>query len=177
DGEREYWRAIVAAEPSRLPVDQAGGEERNTVGTVRTVSVVLGEDETRSLLQEVPAAYRTQIGDVLLTAVLEAFAEWTGREELLIDLEGHGREDLFTGVDLSRTVGWFTTIYPVRLQRGAGGPGEALKAVKEQLRRVPNRGIGYGLLRYVRDEEMDSSAGGSFNYLGPFDQVGGGASL
>jgi amino acid adenylation domain-containing protein/non-ribosomal peptide synthase protein (TIGR01720 family) len=169
--ELTYWRRVVEPGSSPLPVDHPGGEDRNTVETTRTVSVVLGEEETRALLQEVPAAYRTQIGDVLLTAVVEAFSEWTGRDDLLIDLEGHGREDLFEGMDPSRTVGWFTTIYPVRLTRVAGGPGEALKAVKEELRRVPSHGIGYGVLRYLRGEELRSEAQVSFNYLGQFDQV------
>src|SRR5262249_24139211 len=130
DGQLEHWRGVVAGSSARLPVDHAAGEERNTVGTSRTVSVVLDEAQTRALLQEVPAAYRTQIGDVLLTALVDAFAPWTGRDDLLVDLEGHGREDLVEAVDLSGTVGWFTSIYPVRLRRMPGGPGEALKAVK-----------------------------------------------
>src|SRR5262249_22044506 len=93
--ERAHWRAVVEAPADRLAVDHEGGAERNTVGTTRSVSVVLGEAETRALLQEVPAAYRTQIGDVLLTALVEAFAPWTGRDDLLVELEGHGREELF----------------------------------------------------------------------------------
>jgi amino acid adenylation domain-containing protein/non-ribosomal peptide synthase protein (TIGR01720 family) len=173
DGELEYWRAVAAAPKAGLPVDHPGGDERNTVGTSRTVSVVLGEAETRALLQEVPAAYRTQIGDVLLTALVEAFAPWTGREDLLVELEGHGREELFEGADLSRTVGWFTTIYPVRLSRVAGDPGQVLGGVKEQLRRVPNRGIGYGLLRYLSGQDLRSGADVAFNYLGQFDQLAG----
>src|SRR5262249_5449426 len=69
---------------------------------------------------------------------------------LLIDLEGHGREEILDGVDLSRTVGWFTSLFPVRLDlTGVTSPGEALKSIKEQLRRIPHRGIGYGLLRYL----------------------------
>src|SRR5205823_864743 len=140
-------------------------------GTARIVSTVLGEDETRALLNEVPAAYRTQIQDALLTAVVEAVSDWTGDDEVVLDLEGHGREDLFEGADLSRTVGWFTTMYPVRLRRTRGGAGEALKAVKEQLRRVPQRGIGYGVLRYLGGEALETVAEVSFNYLGQFDQA------
>ena len=72
---------------------------------------------------------------------------------MLVDLEGHGREEVVDGCDLSRTVGWFTTIFPVLLElSNSSGPGETLKSIKEQLRRVPNRGIGYGLLRYLRAE-------------------------
>jgi non-ribosomal peptide synthase protein (TIGR01720 family) len=141
--------------------------------------VALDEEETRALLQDVPAAYGTEINDVLLTALAQSLERWTGAPELLVDLEGHGREDLFDDVDLSRTVGWFTTIYPVRLDlRALYGPGEALKAVKEQLRRIPRRGIGYGLLRYLSTGEAVQTRLGalprpeiSFNYLGQFDAM------
>jgi non-ribosomal peptide synthase protein (TIGR01720 family) len=141
--------------------------------------VGLDEEETQALLQEVPTAYGTEINDVLLAALVEAVAEWTGRQQLSVALEGHGREDLFDGVDLSRTVGWFTTIYPVFLDlEEAEGPGEVLKAVKEQLRAVPRRGFGYGVLRYLtQDESVAAHLDAlpwpqvSFNYLGQFDHV------
>jgi len=113
----------------------------NTVAAANTVSVSLNQKETQALLQ-VPKAYNTQINDVLLTALVQAFAEWTG-ERTLLDQEGHGREDVFD-VDLSRTIGWFTTIFPVVLElEEASHPSDALKAVKDQLR-IPNRGLGYG---------------------------------
>ena len=103
----------------RLPVDYAGGA--NTEASARTVSVSLSVGETRALLQEVPQAYRTQINDVLLTALVQAFTPWTGSCTLLVELEGHGREEIFEDVDLSRTVGWFTTVFPVLLEvEGAG---------------------------------------------------------
>ncbi len=98
----------------------------------------------------------------------------------MLDLEGHGREPLGEEtVDVSRTVGWFTTIFPVRLEvRTSAGPGEALKAVKEQLRRIPNRGLGYGLLRYMthdatieRQLRTCGRADLVFNYLGQLDQA------
>ncbi|HJX26333.1 MAG TPA: condensation domain-containing protein, partial [Thermoanaerobaculia bacterium] len=125
--------------------------------------------------QEAPQAYNTQINDILLAALALAFQDWTGSPSLRVDLEGHGREDIFPDVDLTRTVGWFTTVYPVVLDLSrTQGLGEALKEVKEQLRRVPRGGIGYGLLDY--DVEADWFAGLptpeiSFNYLGQFDQV------
>ena len=109
--------------PDPLPVDHEEGRGRNTVATARHVSVTLDQGETRALLQEAPAAYRTRIGDLLLTALLEAFRPWTGSDTLLVDVEGHGREDLLAGVDLSRTVGWFTTIFPVRLAWTGAGRG------------------------------------------------------
>src|SRR5205085_6744284 len=167
------WRAMLEGGPDPLPADEAG--TRDTVGASATVWSEMDEDLTRALLRDVPGIYHTQIPDVLLTALVEAFAGWTGRDRLLVEVEGHGREDLFEGVDVSRTVGWFTTAYPVRLLRAPGGPGERLQAVKEQLRSVPERGIGYGLLRELdpRGREWCRHPGAevSFNYLGQFDQV------
>src|SRR5262249_12293204 len=149
--ERSYWLEQPWTRVSPLPVDCAEGD--NSVASSRTVVVSLSVEETQALLQQVPEAYRTQINDVLLTAVAQAFAEWTGARTLLVNLEGHGREEILENTDLSRTVGWFTTIFPVLLDlAGTSHPGEALKTIKEQLRRIPNRGIGYGLLRYLRED-------------------------
>jgi len=111
---------------------------------------------------------------VLLTALVQAFAGWTGSRALLLELEGHGREDVLEGVDITRTVGWFTTIFPMLLQlEHAHTPAEALKSVKEQLRSVLKRGIGYGVLRYLsQDTEVTEKlralpqAEVCFNYLG-----------
>jgi non-ribosomal peptide synthase protein (TIGR01720 family) len=154
-----------------LPVDFPGGSNRESMSA--TVSVALTSDETLALLQEVPKAYRTQINDVLLTALAESLSEWTGGSEVLIDVEGHGREEIFEGSDLTRTVGWFTTIYPVLLDLdGCSEPGDRLKHVKEQLRRIPNRGIGYMVLRFLGGLELGPARSQVlFNYLGQLDSV------
>ncbi len=180
DDEREYWaREIDRADPA-IPVDAQGP---NTVASTRSVTVRLDPADTRALLQDVPGVYRTQINDVLLSALGQVLGQWTGRERVLIDLEGHGREELFAGVDLSRTVGWFTTMYPVALAAASETDwGAVLKSVKEQLRAIPRRGLGYGALRYLTGTDVLS--GGptaqpqtSFNYLGHFDWSGGGNGL
>ncbi len=104
--------------------------------------VALSEEETQALLTEVPQAYHTQINEVLLTALVQAFARWTGQPSLLVHLEGHGREDLFEEVDLSRTVGWFTSLMPLVLTLPEDqGPGEAFKGIKEQLRAFPRTAL------------------------------------
>ena len=103
---------------------------------------------------------------------------WRGPSPLLVNMEGHGREEILEGVDVSRTVGWFTSLYPILLELDEQDqPGEALKSIKEQLRAIPQRGIGYGLLRYlcadtqvVEQMRRLSEAELSFNYLGQFDQ-------
>jgi non-ribosomal peptide synthase protein (TIGR01720 family) len=173
--ERDYWRALASQPTRRLPRDHAAGA--NIVESARTIQVALSVEETQALLTGVPAAYRTQINDVLLTALVQAVGAWSGEARLLLDLEGHGREDLFAEVDLTRTVGWFTTLYPVLLDlRDVTGVGAALQAVKEQLRQVPQRGIGYGVLRYLAaDAALQAlpAAEIKFNYLGQVDQVVG----
>jgi len=173
--ECNYWLQATDRTVS-LPLDNPDGN--NTVATANSVLVALSGAETRALLQEVPATYRTQIDDVLLTALVQTFNQWTKGNSLLVDLEGHGREAIAHHLDLSRTVGWLTTIFPVLLTlEDISQPGEALKAIKEQLRSVPQRGIGYGVLRYlsqdpsVRAQLRIPQAQVRFNYLGQFDRV------
>ncbi|MCA1634008.1 MAG: amino acid adenylation domain-containing protein [Acidobacteria bacterium] len=183
-GELDYWlRETPEAAP--LPTDFEGGA--NTEGAAGRLRLVFDDEETRALLQDVPAVHHTQINEALLAALVEGFAAWTGERSLLVNMEGHGREDVVEGSDLSRTVGWFTTHFPLRVDLGpAGNVGASLRLVKERLRGVPQRGIGYGLLRYLcgDDESMRllSSAPApapevSFNYLGQFDQLFDGSLL
>jgi amino acid adenylation domain-containing protein/non-ribosomal peptide synthase protein (TIGR01720 family) len=150
--ELDIWLASAAA--PRLPLDDLAGRAANTVASSRTISATLSVEETRVLLHEVPRAYRTLTEEVLLTALTDAFAPWLGEPVLLVDLEGNGREASFTGISLARTVGWFTSMFPVLLDlRSVEEPGAALKAVKERLRRVPDAGLGYGVLRYLSQDE------------------------
>ncbi|MFZ5915511.1 MAG: condensation domain-containing protein, partial [Chloroflexota bacterium] len=175
--ELDHWLAVAENGVAHLPLDRAGGS--NLEKSQRSVRVSLTAQETETLLREVPATYGTEINDALLAALAQALARWTGCRAVLVELEGHGREDLFEDVDLSRTVGWFTAAFPVSLDlEDATGPGEALMTIKEQLRRVPHRGIGYGLLRYLsHDETIRQRLAAlpwpevSFNYLGQVDQA------
>ncbi|MBW4592042.1 MAG: amino acid adenylation domain-containing protein [Brasilonema angustatum HA4187-MV1] len=153
----DYWQDSMQFPTASLPLDYTAVAQDNTVASSQIVSAYLSVEQTRALLQDVPSAYNTQINDVLLTALVQTFTRWTSSPSLLIDLEGHGREDLFEDVDLSRTVGWFTSIFPVLLKlENQNNLGEVLKSVKEQLRRIPNKGIGYGILRYLSIDESDS---------------------
>ncbi|MGA5036763.1 non-ribosomal peptide synthase/polyketide synthase [Streptomyces capoamus] len=174
DHELPYWQQAVDTEDVPAP---APGD-----GPAATVSVELGEEDTTALLRSAPTAYRTRVNDVLLAALALALARWTGRDRVRLDLEGHGREDLLDGVDLSRTVGWFTTVYPVALQvpdPGDLGPDRdwrsLVKSVRRQLRAVPGNGIGFGALRTFGPPEVRERLGGAahsqvvFNYLGQWD--------
>lgn len=146
--------------------------EENLACDSKSLSVSLSAEETRSLLREAPKAYQTQINDLLLAALAESIAWSTGDRRVVIDLEGHGREDLFEGIELSRTIGWFTTHYPVLLDvRDVFDAGAVIKKVKEQLRRIPQQGISYGALKYLRgggEKPLTPLIG--FNYLGQVDQ-------
>ncbi|HEU4452938.1 MAG TPA: amino acid adenylation domain-containing protein, partial [Longimicrobium sp.] len=175
DAEIPFWTDPARSGAGSIPVDLAEGT--NAWADARHLSVTLSEEETGALLREVPGVYRTQVNDALLAALGRALAGWTGSERVLLDVEGHGREDLFDGLDLSRTVGFFTTLYPVLLDlSGAEGPGGALKAAKEQLRAIPGRGIGHGALRWLHPDAgvrealaAVPAAGVHFEYLGQVD--------
>jgi amino acid adenylation domain-containing protein/thioester reductase-like protein/non-ribosomal peptide synthase protein (TIGR01720 family) len=175
DAQIPYWLGARRSEIGELPNDFADGE--NLEGGARTVRVGLDEDESRAFLQEAQRAYSTRPDDLLMAALGLAWSDWTGRSAVQIDLESHGREDLLPSVDLSRTVGRFTTEYPVLVE--IADPEDlagCIKSVKEQLRTVPNHGIGYGLLKHLRvDEDLARRFAAlprsplSFNYLGQVD--------
>ena len=155
------WRDQLRDEPmfGSRPLDAA----RDTVGTARTRRVSLPAELTAPLLADVPAAYHGSVNDVLLAALARAVNRWRGRGEVLVELEGHGREEqVACGVDLSRTVGWFTSTYPVALA-ATDDAGELVKLVKERLRSLPDNGIGHGL---VRDQLTGPTPQLLFNYLG-----------
>ncbi|MEU4776731.1 amino acid adenylation domain-containing protein [Micromonospora sp. NPDC023633] len=180
--EARHWRSAVPREVSSLPRDGAVASGRSTHGDMGQFHSVVSRDTTRALIEEVPDVYRTQVNDVLMTALALAFGTWTGSPRLLVDLEGHGREPLFDDVDLTRTVGWFTSIFPVHLDLpDPADIGGCLIAAKETLRAVPRRGIGFGLLRHVCSDEhrIDDlpQAEVLFNYLGRIDTPSGGDAL
>ncbi|QXQ17214.1 non-ribosomal peptide synthetase [Pseudomonas tolaasii] len=178
--ELSLWQAQLAGPAVELPVDRAQGSLRNR--DADTVSVRLDAEHTRQLLQQAPSAYRTQVNDLLLTALARVLCRWSGHDSALIQLEGHGRETLFDEIDLTRSVGWFTSAYPLRLTPQAE-QGASIKAIKEQLRGVPHKGLGYGVLRYLADDPTRQTlqalpqAPITFNYLGQFDQSFGADAL
>ncbi|MFI8716265.1 condensation domain-containing protein [Stenotrophomonas sp. NPDC077464] len=150
---------------------------------VTTITVHLDATSTDLLLRRLPAAYNTGINDALLTALAMAFVRWNGIPRLLVELEGHGRDDLAEALDISATVGWLTSRHPVRLPDASGQPpGALLATVKDALRSVPGPGISYAALRYC---SSDSAVRGrmaalaqpqvSFNYMGQVARAAPGA--
>ena len=175
--EREYWLAASRQQLASLPRDLAVRSTNNQ--STRVVSRSLNEAETLALIREVAPACRASHEELLLSSVISAVAKWMGSSKVLIDLEGHGRADLFSDLDVSRTVGWFTSIYPVVFEVPNGeSPCQVLKAIKRQFRHVPHKGLGYGLLRYMHPDDDACrclrdlpQAEISFNYLGQLDHV------
>jgi amino acid adenylation domain-containing protein/non-ribosomal peptide synthase protein (TIGR01720 family) len=175
--ELDYWRNVVAGRAASLPLDFVRGE--NTVGSADSVQLNLGEEQTQALIRSAAQAYRMQVPEVLLAALLCTLSDWSSEPSLLLEMEGHGREDVSDQLDLTRTVGWFTTMFPLRLGTTLNGePGQVLKCVKEQVRNVPQKGLGYSLLRYLHGNQQVREALQprkpveiSFNYLGHLDQV------
>lgn len=179
-----YWRHVSGGSSTLIPIDLSLSQG-NFESAARTVSVSLSQDETRALLQIVPKTYWAQINEILLTALGQSFHTWIGTTDLLVDVEGHGREDIAETIDLSRSMGWFTTIFPVRLNLlSTEQLEESLKKVKQHVRQMPQRGLGYGVLRYLSENPVEREtlrslpqASVSFNYLGQFDQVLAGSTL
>ncbi|MBW4483051.1 MAG: amino acid adenylation domain-containing protein [Tildeniella torsiva UHER 1998/13D] len=170
--ELTIWQSHLQSVSPSIPVDVTEGS--NAIASAQTLTVELTAVETQVLLQVVPQAEQAHINEVLLTALAQAFQPWTDQPVLLIDIEGHGREGLFSPVDLSRTVGWFTTVYPVCLPLQTTTWSATLAAIKAQFQQIPHHGLGYGVLRYLTTDSPIASlpqAQVKFNYLGQFDQV------
>ncbi|MBO9203419.1 MULTISPECIES: amino acid adenylation domain-containing protein, partial [Niastella] len=171
--QQPYWEATRNIS-SLLPVDKPhSGIIRKK--DIRSYGIALDEQHTRQLLQTVPRVYRTEINDVLLSALTRTLSKWSKQQQILIGMEGHGREVINDKTDLSRTTGWFTTLYPLLLQAPAQDEAsEWLMSIKEQLRQVPDKGIGYGVLKYLNKTAALQAADNwqiAFNYLGQLDNI------
>lgn len=176
DNEIQYWQNLSARSYEKIQYDNNGtnNEER-----MQTHNTLLSEEYTSKLLFKVHHAYNTEIGDLLLSALFYTFKKIFSVISIKVDLEGHGREDVFSKVDISRTIGWFTSIFPFYLEIPSSEKlDDLIKVTKENIRNIPNRGFGYGLLKYLNSSkprgellrsEYDSEV--RFNYLGRFDNI------
>lgn len=167
-----YWMAVNTLDSGRIPRDFAGGD--NLSGSARTTRRHLTSEDTQILLQQVSVNCHLRPNEILLCALAQVLTNWTGRPQARIDVESHGREPLFDDVDLSRTVGWFTSVFPTVLR---GMPSERndelLRDNKALLRRIPRGGIGYGVLRWLTGDGATRArlaaaplSDVAFNYLG-----------
>ncbi len=175
--EHLYWQQVIQGAKAIEAGEITFPAGKNTEQITHTISGTLSVQETEALLRQLPQVYHARTHEILLCALTQVWCDWTGRNEVFIALENHGREPLFHDVDLSRTIGWFTALFPVLLRLSPQqGPVEDVRRVKEQLRQIPNRGIGYGLLRYLVADQTIADAYETapepmlnFNYLGRFE--------
>jgi len=172
--EKEYWARLESMDIAGLPKDQ--DEPGNRVGDARSISFSLAEPDTEKLLTQVNEAFGTDINDILATAFGLAVHGVFAQEQVILGLEGHGRQEIIEDIDINRTIGWFTSVYPVRLDlRFRADLERQVKEIKESLHQVPNKGIGHGLLKYLTPAEYKTGLEFkqkpqvSFNYLGQFD--------
>ncbi len=169
-----YWKGLEQKEISKL---EKKSDKPSKLKDLKRVKVSLSKEETQRLLEKTNHAYNTEINDLLMSALSIGFNKWNGFENLLIRLEGHGRENISDEVDVTRTVGWFTSSYPVVLGYSQEGIGNHIKRTKEALRRIPNKGIGYEIIKYLTPDEHKQDCKFTlkpevnFNYLGQFDGV------
>ncbi|MGH8076528.1 MAG: amino acid adenylation domain-containing protein, partial [Lysobacter sp.] len=173
--ELPYWLEQAEAAPLAIAPDHVDAE-RPRQSSTRYASIELSEDQTRQLLRPCNEPYRTNINELLLASLylgLQAFGE---SDRLQVAVEGHGREPLFSRLDGSQTVGWFTSVFPLNFRIESRDIGAAIKCIKEQYRRIPRGGVGYGVLRYMaRDQALVHASRQEpqilFNYLGQFDSA------
>ncbi|NQF12990.1 tyrocidine non-ribosomal peptide synthetase TycA [Brevibacillus sp. HB1.3] len=170
-----YWENLESgARNAVLPKDyeSVGSKQKS----IRNIQVGLLAEETEQLLKQANSAYQTEINDLLLAALGLAVAEWSRLDQIVINLEGHGREDVIEHANVTRTIGWFTSQYPVLLDLSQiNHLPDHIKCTKENLRKIPNKGIGYETLKYMTEPEKRRALSFSlqpevtFNYLGQFD--------
>jgi amino acid adenylation domain-containing protein/non-ribosomal peptide synthase protein (TIGR01720 family) len=172
-----FWKSIEDADISSLSVDFELSEKDRIRKHQQTIGVTIEKDMTQNLLTLSHHAYNTDINDLLLTALAVAIYQWQGHCTVLINLEGHGREEIGKELDVSRTVGWFTTQYPVLLKLlDPRDISRCIIEIKERLRQIPQKGIGHGILQYLTPKEklqdltFNKKPAISFNYLGEFSK-------
>lgn len=170
-----YWKKLEEMKFSPLSANKI--TRASKLKDRKQVSVELSKEYTTKLLKEVNKAYNTDINDILLTTLGAALKDWTGKGRNCISMEGHGREAIMENVDVTRTIGWFTTVYPVVLDmENLDDISSMIMSTKEMLRQIPNKGFGYWVLKYMTDEENKQGLGFhsepeiSFNYLGQVDE-------
>jgi fengycin family lipopeptide synthetase D len=173
--ELAYWQAVTAKPVEKLPIHSGADNAGDLIDAQETIETELSREETAQLLTGVNHAYKTEIDDILITALGLAVNRWAGVQRVAVNLEGHGRENIIPGIDIARTVGWYTSEYPLVLDMTHNHDlAKVIKHVKETLRAVPNKGTGYGILKYLTPKEKTRELTGAlkpgigFNYLGQF---------
>ncbi|MFZ1289614.1 MAG: amino acid adenylation domain-containing protein [Melioribacteraceae bacterium] len=171
-----YWKKLLEFDvANKFPVDFEKGE--NTYGSTVDLTLSMTIQDTLKLSKEIPNVYQVSLNEILLYALVKTISAWSNSKQILVELEGHGREDVIDGVDLSRTIGWFTSIFPVVLEIKNKDLETDLKLINESINEIPNKGLDFGLLRYLSKDsnkkkiiEKIPHPKINFNFLGQFDQ-------
>lgn len=168
-----YWiNAKEGIERTPFPLDFLDVKFPIIEDDISNIGFELEVSETDSILKEVSTSFGVKVNEILLTALLMATNSWKGIDSLCVEMEGHGREPIFSDIDFFNSVGWFTTVFPVFLSLDTEMKiGSNLKRIKDQVRGVPNKGMTYGVLRYLSEkksevEKVEISSPIVFNYLG-----------
>ena len=172
--ELDYWRDIEIESKNKLP--RTWNHESNKIRDSKTAIISFSNCETENIICNINKIYNTDINEILLTALGISLKKWTNNPNININIEGHGRENIIEDMNLNRLIGWFTSIYPVFIS--IEDENDILKCignVKQSIRSIPNKGVGYGLLRYLRDKNSSKQLGDvnneiTFNYLGQMEQ-------
>jgi len=175
--EERYWLQLEERQPKPFPRDYDDGD--STAGVMDVIVNELGQKETVMLLRQASQRLKVEVQPVLLAALAKTLTQWSGEQGVLVEMEGHGREPLLGNIDISRTMGWFTTLFPIWLPWQQTLPlEESVLRVKEVLAAVPRHGIGYGLLRYMAPDKKLQQRFRKlpqpeilFNYLGRLDET------
>lgn len=173
--ELHVWKNIDDFE--QKPLSRETKKEYRYQFEKQVLKINLSENETKALTKEVNQAYNTTVEDILLVALGKAVKEWSGISKIKINLERHGRNSFDSKIDMSRTVGWFTSMFPVLLNIEDTNISEIIVSVKEQIRTIPNNGIGYNILKYMPTGSNNEKYRNklkpeiSFNFLGQIDNI------
>ena len=171
ENEKNYWKQMLTKKFA-FPEEFNMGEE--TVESSTCIELQLNQYLTQRLLTKANMAYNTEPKDLMILSLLRTIKEFTGIQDIIIELEGHGREDIFKGVDISRTTGWFTSLYPFYTHMLEDNLSNQIKKIKEEIRMIPNKGIGFGILKYISKDLNDSyKSSVRFNFLGDFNSGDG----
>lgn len=163
--EKTYWNRIKKNK-KELPLKAS---KANSVINAKPIEIELSNETTTLLLGEANKVYNTTTEQLLITSLLRSIKQMTNNQHITIELEGHGREEVFDNINMTRTVGWFTSIYPFYVDLYTDNLSIQIKEVKEQLKAIPHRGIGYGILNYIEKSiENPYHEAIRFNYLGSF---------
>lgn len=172
--EKEYWKTVLNTNSPHIVPDFPDGS--NLIKDRATKKISLETADTGLLLTTVRSAFNTEINDILLSALALTLRESFGMEHCRIAMEGHGREHVLGAVNVSRTVGYFTTIYPLNITAAGDDLSVVVRRNKKRIHEVPHKGIGYGILKYLtagehkQDIDLAENPQIAFNYFGQFDE-------